>query len=314
MSYSIFFDYKDATYRLPVNPEELEVSSTMAVEKYEILKSGQIAIPTHMELSKYSFDCELPSIKINPLLSATVGLSAAVGLQEQDHIPHYVEFSGDFKGADYFISLFTEWRNKLVPITFIASNGITEDINTPVLIEELIITEKAGEEGDKYVQFTLLEYKDFGKVLAPTVDKKSGKIVKAKSASTNPKNSGTYTVQAGDSLWSIAKKYYGDGSKCNIIFNANKDKIKNPNLIKVGQNLKIPTNDEFSKYSAALPVTKTSTATKSKSTTLATQKAIVTERPIAGITLLLDSISGRSSGGGGVSSSGNTHSGGSRGF
>lgn len=49
-----------------------------------------------------------------------------------------------------------------------------------------------------------------------------------------------YTVKAGDCLWSIAKSYYGDGSKYMKIFEANKDKIKDPDLIIDGWKLVIP--------------------------------------------------------------------------
>ena len=50
----------------------------------------------------------------------------------------------------------------------------------------------------------------------------------------------TYTIKKGDTLWGIAKKYYGKGSLYTKIYNANKDKIKNPNLIYPGQVIKIP--------------------------------------------------------------------------
>ena len=50
----------------------------------------------------------------------------------------------------------------------------------------------------------------------------------------------TYTVAAGDSLSKIAKKFYGDGNKWKPIFDANRDILKNPDLIKPGQVLKIP--------------------------------------------------------------------------
>lgn len=49
-----------------------------------------------------------------------------------------------------------------------------------------------------------------------------------------------YTVVAGDSLSKIAKKYYGDANQYMKIFDANKDQLKDPNLIKVGQTLRIP--------------------------------------------------------------------------
>ena len=51
---------------------------------------------------------------------------------------------------------------------------------------------------------------------------------------------GVYTVQSGDSLSKIAKKHLGSPDKYMAIFNANKDILKNPDLIKVGQQLKIP--------------------------------------------------------------------------
>ncbi len=50
----------------------------------------------------------------------------------------------------------------------------------------------------------------------------------------------TYTVVAGDSLSKIAKQFYGDANKWKKIFEANKDVIKNPDLIKPGQTFKIP--------------------------------------------------------------------------
>lgn len=51
----------------------------------------------------------------------------------------------------------------------------------------------------------------------------------------------TYTVQSGDNLWNIAKKYYGSGAMYTKIYEANKDLIGgNPNLIFPGQQLIIP--------------------------------------------------------------------------
>ena len=50
----------------------------------------------------------------------------------------------------------------------------------------------------------------------------------------------TYTVIAGDNLSKIAKHFYGDANKWKTIFEANKDTIKNPDLIRVGQVLRIP--------------------------------------------------------------------------
>lgn len=50
----------------------------------------------------------------------------------------------------------------------------------------------------------------------------------------------TYTVVSGDSLSKIAQREYGDAQQWRRIFDANRDKISNPDLIHPGQVLTIP--------------------------------------------------------------------------
>jgi nucleoid-associated protein YgaU len=50
----------------------------------------------------------------------------------------------------------------------------------------------------------------------------------------------THKVEKGDTLSAIAKKYYGKASEYNKIFEANRDQLKDPDKIKVGQTLRIP--------------------------------------------------------------------------
>jgi nucleoid-associated protein YgaU len=84
-------------------------------------------------------------------------------------------------------------------------------------------------------------------------EKKSGEKSKADfsnvqggSSSTAPETRGferevrSYTVVAGDSLSKIAKREYGDAQKWQQIYEANRDKIKDPDLIYPGQVLNIP--------------------------------------------------------------------------
>ncbi len=49
-----------------------------------------------------------------------------------------------------------------------------------------------------------------------------------------------HEVQKGETLSKIAQKYYGDASLYPKIFEANRDTVKDPNLIRVGQKLRIP--------------------------------------------------------------------------
>jgi nucleoid-associated protein YgaU len=50
----------------------------------------------------------------------------------------------------------------------------------------------------------------------------------------------SYTVQSGDTLSKISKQFYGDPNRYMKIFDANKDQLNDPNLIKPGQVLRIP--------------------------------------------------------------------------
>ena len=66
--------------------------------------------------------------------------------------------------------------------------------------------------------------------------------VEGGSSSTAPAPSGgrTYTVVKGDSLSKIAKQFYGNANQWKRIYEANKDAIKNPDLIYPGQTFTIP--------------------------------------------------------------------------
>jgi nucleoid-associated protein YgaU len=55
-----------------------------------------------------------------------------------------------------------------------------------------------------------------------------------------PRAARQYTVVEGDSLSKIAKDQYGNANKWRTIYEANRDLIKNPDLIYPGQSFRIP--------------------------------------------------------------------------
>ena len=89
-----------------------------------------------------------------------------------------------------------------------------------------------------------MEIKEIRVAKSPLVTKKSStkKTTSGKKQVTSKKKTTTrtYKVKKGDTLWAIAKKYYGNGAKYTKIVSANKSKIKNPNVIQVGWVLTIP--------------------------------------------------------------------------
>lgn len=218
MAYSVYFKYNGKTYKLPVNPEEIKRSRELNVETYQVLGTGQVSIPSYCALEEYSFEAEFPS---------------------QDY--HYVN-SGAKSDADYYEKMFKKAQQNKKPIQFIASNDINDDISVKVTVKSVEAVEKAGEEGDKYLTFKLQEYKAPGKRYVAV--QTAAAVVKQEETTTTETNPAvtenkTHTVQSGDTLWGIAKIYYGNGAQYTKIVAANPG-IKNPNLIYPGQVFTIP--------------------------------------------------------------------------
>ena len=114
----------------------------------------------------------------------------------------------------------------------------------PVLIDKLTPAGRAPAQSDLA---SLLGASNIGGAAMGDKPRADFSNVKAGGSSTAPAPAKpaapatqTYTVAAGDSLSKIAKKIYGDANQWKKIFEANKDQIKNPDLIHPGQVLKIP--------------------------------------------------------------------------
>lgn len=218
MSYSIYFIYGSKKYKFPVNPEEIKCTRELSVETYQVLKSGQVSIPAYCALEEFSFEAEFPSREY-----------------------HYME-SGARADADFYEKMFLRAQKNMKPIRFIASNGITDDISKKVLVISVEVVEKAGEEGDKYLSLKLLEYKGAGKRFVAVQMKQENVKQEQSVQPENPAvtENKSHIVKPDDTLWAIAKKYYGDGAQYTKLAAAN-PWIKNPNLIYPGQSISIPT-------------------------------------------------------------------------
>lgn len=153
------------------------------------------------------------------------------------------------RSPDYYLGVLERLKTSKAPTQFIlvrvSPDGRTlYDTNMRVSVEDYNIVEDAKEGLDVSVDVNLKQWRSYGtktvKVEQPAENTQvqTVSVEKERDASTAP-TAKTYTVKAGDTLWALAAKYYGSGAQYTKIYNANTDKISNPNLIYVGQVLTI---------------------------------------------------------------------------
>lgn len=221
MSYGVFFrnEKEKLTIRLPQNPEKIEFSSELDIEELSVIGLGKISAANDLGLEKIKFETQLPHL-----------------------VSSLVETSNSFKGPDYYLDKFKKWRKEKVPVRFICSNGITKDKSILVLIKNVDIEEKAAEEGDFYISLELIEYKPYELRELPNNPSLVYKKPTPPRAANPPKPAKqSYVIKSGDTLWGIAQRFLGNGSKWPSIYNINKPPLGgNPNLIYPGQRITIP--------------------------------------------------------------------------
>ena len=213
---------------LPIAPPKLTVKINNANETVTLINEGEINILKKAELTDIEFECRIP----------------------QEKYPFAVYKSG-FKGADYFLDYFESLKTSKKPFQFIVCRKRPTgkrlfDTNIKVSMEDYKITEDAKNGFDILVKIKLKQWRDYGTKtvnISFNMEKPKASVEPQREATTSPAPAAaqTYTVVKGDCLWNIAKKFYGNGSKYSIIYNANKSVIGgNPNLIYPGQVLTIP--------------------------------------------------------------------------
>ena len=113
------------------------------------------------------------------------------------------------------------------------------------------INRKEGPKADRQKDLDALKQNKIS-ALPEFFDKVHNQMQRALDSWVEEPQEWSYTVVRGDCLWNIAKKkdYYGNGFAWPKIYKANRDKIKNPDLIYPKQTFTIPklTEEEKAKY------------------------------------------------------------------
>lgn len=212
---------------LPVAPQKLQLKIKGVNKTYTLINDGEINVLKTPGLTDIEFDALLPNVKYP-----------------------FAVYKNGFTRAKSFLEVLKNYKQGKKTFQFIVTRTLPNgkmlfDTNMKVSLESYTIKEDAKNYGmDVMVTIKLKQYRDYATKtcnikFASSKPKIVPQPVRAAENPPKPANQ-TYTVVRGDCLWNIAKKYYGNGSKYTVIYNANRDKIKNPNLIYPGQVLTIP--------------------------------------------------------------------------
>lgn len=194
MTIDIYIREKSGTreIRIPLLPEELKFpgGDATAIE-YDIMELGPVSVPSGTELDGYTWESAFPgeNRQNDPLIRGT------------------------WQSPKTYDSILKDWKKKGTELNLLVTGY---PINADVYLAEYHPS-AAGPFGDILYEIGFVEAR---KIYITTTDVDQDTTKRPATASS------TYTIKSGDTLWSIALRHYGTGTKWTDIYNANKDIIE----------------------------------------------------------------------------------------
>ncbi len=206
-------------FHFPVNPfDSLSIKKEKRFETVDIVNLGEFDIKKEGEkIREISFKTFLPF----------------------QYDASYCRYS-ELKNPIEVVAMLEKWVDQAEPLRLIITGF---GYNGLVTISSFSNTQTAGREEDRDIEITLRTYREL-KIETLKKETKSNTKTDLKDNRPNTQTkSKIYTVKASDTLYKIAKNLLGKGSRWPEIYNIPENKKvigKNPNIIKKGQKLVIP--------------------------------------------------------------------------
>lgn len=201
-------------YQLPAPPSEFILTSSNNHQVVNVYKSGDLALWGPKNLDTITISSFFPNPKTERKYKCAYG-------DPWDTV-----------------KMINKWRDSGKTIKLLITDT---DINMECLIDKF---DYGVDNGINDVNFTIT-FRQYRKITILKIVENNNIIVNqttpTKPTPTPAKSNKNHTVDANDTLWGIARKYYNDGSKWTTIWNANKPmRSGNPNIIYKGEVVKIP--------------------------------------------------------------------------
>lgn len=213
----MFITFLDGV-QLPVTPPSLTTKINDKNEVLTLANGGEINLLKSPGLTDFSATFEFPN-QIYP----------------------YAVYQSGFKNAKYYLDLMERIKVEKKPVRLIITrtnyDGSTlYDTNALVSLQDYEIEENAENGLDIYVDANFKLYRPYSTKtlnIQPATNPSQKTVAVQQDRSTAGKEvRKTYTVQAGDTLWAIAKKFLNNGNLYKRLQELNN--IPNPDLIQPG--------------------------------------------------------------------------------
>ncbi|WP_379130943.1 LysM peptidoglycan-binding domain-containing protein [Paenibacillus sp. sgz500958] len=250
--YGIFLSFNNLqeVFRLPVNPESLDIKESGDSKSYSVIDVGEINAISAPKLTELTLESIFPA-------------------QMYPFVLTNDSENGKRKKPFEYVQIIKRWMESRKPIrlviagvkspSYVKSNkqdwikesredrssstdtfkGLFDivTINMPASIESFSWKLSAGNSGDIEYSLSLKKYEFYQAVAVKVAD---GKVKTETKRPTDKAAPATYKLKAGDTLWSIAKKVLGDGSKYKVIQKLNGISDSQLSKLPVGKVLKLP--------------------------------------------------------------------------
>ncbi|WP_342472174.1 LysM domain-containing protein [Metasolibacillus sp. FSL H7-0170] len=219
--YNFFID----DVQLPIAPASMSMKINNNNQTIVLMNEGEVNILKKPGLTEVDFEILLPNVQYP-----------------------FAVYPNGFQPAAFYLNKLEKLKISQEPFPFIVNRmrpdgSLLFDTDNDMLfsLEEYTIEEDAENGFDVNVKINLKQWRPYGTNRVDVTNKSSKKeaivISKKQRPTISKRTSKIYTVKQGDTLWAIAKKYLGDGSKYTELAKLNN--ISNPNVIKVGQVIKL---------------------------------------------------------------------------
>jgi LysM repeat protein len=203
---------------LPVTPSKLQIKTNNQNKTINLINEGEVNLLKSPGLREISFEAMIPQVKY-PFAYYNLG----------------------FLNAPFFLQHFDKLKAGKKPFQFIVVRILPRGVpgfttNIKVGFEDYAVLEDAANGQDLTVSIKLKEYKNHGTKIFDYDPETQTATIKIPRPTENAPSIKTYVSKVGDTLWSVAKQFLGDGGKYLELMRLNK---LTSNTLEPGQQIKV---------------------------------------------------------------------------